>query len=102
MAVADPLSTALDDFYKQVLLAPKRSTGRAGKRGGLDKWRGFKSNALAVHPKQVAAANARAKRHGISAHYDKKGTVHVGSRREHEKLLKLEGMHCNEDGGKGD
>ncbi len=56
---------------------------------------------LAVHPSQVAAANARLKRHGIVGGYDPKGDVHVPDRANAKKLLRLEGMHNNQ-GGYGD
>lgn len=59
------------------------------------------SEALAVHPKQVAEANARAKRHGISVTYQKDGRCIIPDRGNRKKLLRLEGLHDNR-GGYGD
>lgn len=57
---------------------------------------------LAVHPKQVDEANARAKRHGIDAVYEKgTGMVQVGSRADRAKLIRLEGAK-DKCGGYGD
>lgn len=53
------------------------------------------SEALAVHPKQVGDANARAKRHGINVTYDGKGFCHIPDRNERRKLLRLEALHDN-------
>lgn len=60
-----------------------------------------KSLALAVHPEQVAVANARAKRHGIAAHYEADGTCVLADRAARKKMLRLEGFHDNL-GGYGD
>lgn len=59
------------------------------------------SEALAVHPSQVATANARNKRHGVNVVYDKNGAAHIPDRGERKRLLKLEGFHDN-NGGYGD
>lgn len=54
----------------------------------------MKSDALAVHPAQVAAANERNKRHGINVRYEPHaGLAIIPSEREKKKLLKLEGFH---------
>src|SRR5262245_41681570 len=50
------------------------------------------SEALAVHPEQVAEANARNKKHGIAARYDEGGFCHIPDRSDRKKLLKLEGL----------
>jgi chloramphenicol 3-O-phosphotransferase len=64
-------------------------------------WQDHTSDALAVHPDQVAEATARNRRHGISVTYDENGTAHIPDRAERKKLLRLEGMHDN-GGGFGD
>lgn len=89
------LAKGLDQFYKQVLEAAtkERVRKRTARRGGCDAWRKFQSRALAVHPKQVEAANARAKRHGIAVEYDKKGRCRISGPMARKQLLKLEAMH---------
>lgn len=59
------------------------------------------SEAMAVHPKQVKEAQARAKRHGINVVYQKDGRVLIPDRAERKRLLKLEGFH-DKQGGYGD
>lgn len=56
------------------------------------------SSALAVHPSQVEAANARNARHGIAARYDRKGKAVIPDRGDRKRLMRLEGMHDNEAG----
>lgn len=89
------LLTGLDQFYKQVLDAAtkERVRKRKARRGGCDAWRKFQSRALAVHSRQVEAANARAKRHGIAVEYDKKGRCRISGPAARKQLMKLEGMH---------
>lgn len=54
----------------------------------------MKSDALAVHPSQVAAANARNARHGVNVRYEPHaGLAIIPSEREKKKLMKLEGFH---------
>lgn len=49
------------------------------------------SEALAVHPSQVDQANARNRKHGIAALYQKgTGACQIDSRGDRAKLLKLE------------
>lgn len=64
-------------------------------------WDDFTSEAMAVHPKQVAEANHRSKKHGLGVKYDKKGFAHIPDRASRKKLLKLEGLH-DKKGGYGD
>jgi hypothetical protein len=59
------------------------------------------SEALAVHPSQVAEATERARKHGIGAEYLPDGTCVLASRGDRKKLLKLEGFRDNH-GGYGD
>lgn len=60
------------------------------------------SEALAVHPNQVAKANKRNKEHGVNVVYDPKtGCAVLPDRGERKRLLKLEGFHDNR-GGYGD
>ncbi len=59
------------------------------------------SEALAVHPDQVEAARARAKRHGVSVEYMADGRAVLPDRNERRRLLRLEGFH-DRQGGYGD
>ena len=72
-----------------------------GDGSGLIGWKPIASRALAVHPKQVEQANARAKRHGIGVEYRPDGKPVLTTRESRKKLNKLEGFHDN-DGGYGD
>lgn len=61
-----------------------------------------RSAALAVHKKQVEAANARNKRNGVNVVYDPaNGDAIIPDRNERKKLCKVEGFHDNL-GGYGD
>lgn len=51
------------------------------------------SEALSVLPKQVEAANARNKKHGIAVHYKADGTAVVTSANAKRQLMRLEGFH---------
>jgi hypothetical protein len=64
-------------------------------------WRDFKSEALAVHPDQVPAANERSKRHNLGVVYDKHGFARIPDRAARKRLMRLEGVHDNH-GGYGD
>lgn len=59
------------------------------------------SEALACHPSQAEAMNARNAKHGIGTRYDGKGFAHIPDRKDRAKLLKAEGFHDNH-GGYGD
>jgi hypothetical protein len=62
----------------------------------------MRSEALAVHPRQVEQANARNARHGVATRYDPKtGHAIIPSREDRRKLLKVEGFRDN-DGGYSD
>lgn len=89
------LATLVGQFHQQTYEAAtkERVRKRKARRGGCDAWRKFQSRALAVHPKQVEAANARAKRHGIAVEYDKKGRCHISGPAARKKLMALESMH---------
>lgn len=52
----------------------------------------MKSVALAVHPSQVAEANARNKRHGLATRYNSNGTAIIPTAAEKTKLVNLEGF----------
>lgn len=66
------------------------------------------SEALAVHPSQVDAANERAKKHGIAVTYETgTGQCKIDSRADRAKLLKLESQTLghpvfDKKGGYGD
>jgi hypothetical protein len=64
-------------------------------------WRDFKSEALAVHPDQVAEANTRSKAHNLGVVYDKQGFARIPDRAARRRLMRLEGVHDNH-GGYGD
>lgn len=89
-------------FHQAVAQARRPKAKPRERRGGCEPYRKFVSHALAVHPKQAKKANARARRHGIAVHYDRKGVAHVPSRHEYLKLQKLEGVHENDDRGHPD
>lgn len=61
----------------------------------------LKSEALAVHPDQVAEANASLKKNKIAAEYDAAGFCHLSGRAARKELLRLEGFH-DKKGGYGD
>ncbi len=66
------------------------------------KWKGHRSEALACHPRQIAAIMARNKKHGIQGvSYDADGTCVCESRAAKRALMALEGVHNNQ-GGYGD
>lgn len=52
-------------------------------------------DALAVHPKQVAEANARNERHGISTRYLKNGRAVIPDAGDYKRLRRLEKVHFN-------
>lgn len=51
------------------------------------------SMALAVHPDQVAEANARNAAAGCAARYREDGMAVIPDRAERKKLLRIEGLH---------
>lgn len=62
----------------------------------------MRSEALAVHPDQVAEGNARNKKAGVGARYEAgTGICVIPDRGDRKKLLKVEGLHDNH-GGYGD
>ena len=52
----------------------------------------LKSDALAVHPKQIAAVKERNKRHGLSIDYDRHGRPVFTDAGQRKKLMKIEGV----------
>ncbi len=56
------------------------------------------SQAFGVHPKQIASATARNKRHGVNVKYDNTGRAHIPDRGARRELSRLEGMTDNEAG----
>jgi hypothetical protein len=52
----------------------------------------LRSDALAVHPKQIKQAAARNKRHGINVEYDRHGRPVFTDANQRRKLMKLEGV----------
>ncbi len=56
------------------------------------------SDALAVHPKQVAEANARNRKAGVHVTYQADGRAVLPDRNERRKLLRLEGCHDKQGG----
>lgn len=61
----------------------------------------MESVALACHPKQVEAMNARNQKHGISTRYRADGTAVIPDRGDRKKLLRLERMHDNNGYSRG-
>lgn len=61
----------------------------------------MESDALACHPSQVEAMEARNKKHGIRVNYKPDGTAVIPDRGERRRLLRLEGM-VDRAGGYGD
>lgn len=61
----------------------------------------MRSEALAVHPKQIAEATERNRRHGSSVTYDKDGTAILPDRGERKRIMRIEGLH-DRQGGYGD
>lgn len=59
------------------------------------------SDALAVHPDQIAEATTRNKRHGVSVGYLPDGRAVLPDRHERSKILRLEGFH-DKSAGYGD
>ena len=52
----------------------------------------LRSEALAVSPRQVEAANERNRRHGIATRYNRNGTAIIPSAADRAKLIRLEGF----------
>lgn len=52
----------------------------------------LKSNALAVHPRQIPAVLARNKKHGINVRYDRRGRPCFTDAGQRQALCKLEGV----------
>ena len=62
----------------------------------------MKSDALAVHPNQIAATMARDRKHGIASEYDPvDGRCIIKDRGQRRELMKSYKLHDNE-GGYGD
>lgn len=62
---------------------------------------GLCSDALAVHPKQIAQVMERNKRHGLHVEYDGVGRPILKDRGQRRDLMRVERCHDNE-GGYGD
>lgn len=91
-----------DDFIGKETLRlslERKQGGRRGQNGvvpGAGHCWPMKCEALAVHPRQVEAMNARNKRHGINVQYEPKwGMAIIPDEREYKKLRRLEGVHHN-------
>jgi hypothetical protein len=87
------LKSGLDAYYAalaQVSRNAKRQTRKA--QGGHAKWPMKNTLALSVHPKQVEAAQERARRHGICVEYNPNGTVNIPDVGNYRKLCRLEGV----------
>ena len=81
----------LDDLFEAGTTAPSHTTTC---------WP-MMSDALAVHPDQVAEATARNRKHGVNVGYLPDGTALLPDRGARKAILKLEGFHDN-NGGYGD
>ncbi len=80
---------------------PSKPLGNAGQLASCGSGWPMKSVALAVHPDQVAEANARNKKAGVNVTYESDGTAVIPDRGERRRLLRLEGYH-DKQGGYGD
>ena len=60
-------------------------------------WEGHFCEGSAIHPKDIEAAEAHAKKNGIPTYFDKHGRPNFTSMRHQTSYLKLIGMH-NRDG----
>ncbi len=78
---------------------PMAANGECSLRG----WsRPIESDALAVHPRQIAAVMERNRQRGLNIQYNPKdGRPILTSREERRKLMAVEGVHDN-NGGYGD
>lgn len=63
--------------------------------------RPIKSDALAVHPKQIEEARERDRRHGVSVDYTPDGRPILRDRDQRRRMMKSLGVHDN-SGGYGD
>lgn len=70
---------------------PAKAVGGGPAVQGTTTWP-LVSEALAVHPKQVAAANARNKRHGVGTRYRRDGMAVIPDNGDRRRLMKLEGV----------
>lgn len=59
------------------------------------------SDGMGVHPKQIAEATARNKRHGCNVTYAEDGRAILPDRGARRDLLRVEGLH-DKSGGYGD
>lgn len=91
-----------EDFIGDEIMrlnAERKQGGRRGQSGevpGAGHCWPMKCEALAVHPRQVEAINARNKRHGINVQYEPKwGLAIIPDEGEYKKLRRLEGVHFN-------
>jgi hypothetical protein len=85
-----------EEEYRAVYPLPEPGTGVPG--GPSASGWPLKSDALAVHPSQIAEANERNARAGCSVRYQEDGRAVIPDKGEYRKVLKIEGYH-NRDGG---
>lgn len=52
----------------------------------------LRSDAMAVHPKQIPQVMARNKRHGLNVEYDRHGRPVLRDSGQRKKLMKIEGL----------
>jgi hypothetical protein len=74
-------------------------TGRSG--ASLQSWQPILSDALAVHPDQVAEATLDAKRKGVPTEFMPDGRPILRTRQHRKEYLRAYGFHDNQ-GGYGD
>lgn len=82
-------------FYRT--FRPRKTVASAFAKAALLRGRTYPmvTEALGVHPEQVAEANARNKAHGVNVTYDEDGRGHIPDAAERKKLLRLEKVHGN-------
>ncbi len=61
----------------------------------------IKSDALAVHPRQIKKVMERNRKHGLHVEYAKDGRPILADRGQRRELMKIEGAH-DQQGGFGD
>lgn len=85
------------EFTRQCELAAEK-TKAEGNRPWSKK---IESDALAVHPDQIAEVVERNRKHGLHIHYLPDGRPVLEDRAQRRRLMKVEGVH-DRRGGYGD
>jgi hypothetical protein len=92
----DELRDALRKFYEATCIKSVPIPGES-----LVGWKPLRSEAMAVHPKQIKEAEESAKRKGVPTEFDTMGRPEFVSREHRKRYMRAYGFHDN-DGGYGD